>query len=75
MPQRNAIKAVKHGRARVLARREQVCVVNLTQRWMWSVLGFGNDGSRGRDPSRDDDAWPLCLNLRIRLLFERLLLR
>jgi hypothetical protein len=29
------------GRARVPARREQVYVINLDKRWIWSVLGFG----------------------------------
>jgi hypothetical protein len=29
------------GRARVPARREQVYVINLVKRWIWSVLGFG----------------------------------
>jgi len=39
------------GRARVPARREPVCVVDLTERSIGSVLGFANNGSRGRDPS------------------------
>jgi len=29
------------GRARVPARREQVYVINLVKRWIWSVLGVG----------------------------------
>ena len=40
------------GRARVPARREQGCVVNLVKRPAWSALGFVKEGSRGRDPSR-----------------------
>ena len=39
------------GRARVLARREQVCIAGVTRRSIGSILGFENDGSRGRDPS------------------------
>ena len=39
------------GRARVLALREQVCIVGVTRRSIGSILGFANDGSRGRDPS------------------------
>jgi hypothetical protein len=45
-------RLVQLGRGRVPARREQVCDVKLAKRWIWSVLGFGKDGSRGRDPSR-----------------------
>jgi hypothetical protein len=43
----------KSGRARVPARREDVC--NLKGIFLSAiihVLGFGNNGSRGRDPSR-----------------------
>jgi hypothetical protein len=45
-------RANNSGRARVPARREQVYVINLVKRWIWFVLGFGKNGSRGRNPSR-----------------------
>jgi hypothetical protein len=35
----------------VPARRERVCNVNVARRSAGLVLGFGKDGSRGRDPS------------------------
>jgi hypothetical protein len=43
------------GRARVPARREQVCMVDTRKRSSWSVLGSANHpaaAGRGRDPSR-----------------------
>ncbi len=39
------------GRARVPARREQVCIVDITERTIRSALGFANERSRGRDLS------------------------
>ncbi len=40
------------GRARVLARRKQVCIAGITQNSIWSMLGFENSGSRGSDVAK-----------------------
>ena len=42
--------AAATGRARVLARREQVCIVDLVQRSVGPVSGFEKNGSRGPVP-------------------------
>ena len=40
------------GRARVPARREQVCTGGLAKRSIGSIVDFDDAGSRGSDPSR-----------------------
>jgi hypothetical protein len=47
------VAGCKLGRARVPARREPVYVINLVERWIWSVLGFGKIPR-----PRDEDAIP-----------------